>query len=395
MNSASFSPSAPASAPVPVYLAQCSSYENPELVSAIESVLLPQIQSVGGVSGKSILLKPNMLSWRKKDDPACVHPRMIVETARFFLKSGASRVAVMENPAVLPAPAILKMMGIADELKSMGVETANFSRYRQLENLPETVIYRNLEIASEFGDFDYTVDLAKAKTHAMMTLTLCVKNLFGFVNGNDRIAWHLAVGRNYDQFADMLLDLYQIIHPQFNLLDGIVCMEGNGPGNGTPTERHFIAGAVSSLALDRAISPLLGCASLPILERAEKRNLLPEAILCGDTPDIAPLTLPDEPSMELSKLHLGVGIPSFAQKLMHEHLLARPVVEVNQCVGCGVCVKMCPPKTLKLKDGKPCFDLPGCIRCFCCQEYCPQGAIYPRKTLLMKFFRSMESIFRG
>lgn len=172
-------------------------------------------------------------------------------------------------------------------------------------------------------------------------------------------------------------------------------MEGNGPGNGTETKRHFLAGSVSALALDRAVSPLLGCESLPILECARKRNLLPETVLCGDSLKIAPLALPDEPSMELSKLRLGVGIPSFAQKLMHEHLLARPVVEADKCAGCGVCVKMCPPKTLKLKDGKPCFDLPGCIRCFCCQEHCPQGAIYPRKTLLMKFFRRMESMLRG
>jgi uncharacterized protein (DUF362 family) len=63
-----------------------------------------------------------------------------------------------------------------------------------------------MEAAQEFRDYDLIIDFAKAKTHAMMTLTLGVKNLFGLIRGSERLAWHLAAGQKFDDFADMLLD---------------------------------------------------------------------------------------------------------------------------------------------------------------------------------------------
>ena len=74
------------------------------------------------------------------------------------------------------------------------------------------------------------MDLAKAKTHAMMTLTLAVKNLFGLIDSADRISWHLAVGSDFSRFADLLLDLYLTVRPKISIIDGIIGMEGNGPG---------------------------------------------------------------------------------------------------------------------------------------------------------------------
>ena len=116
-----------------VCFARVGDYEAGNLKTALETVLAEQIASFGGVSGKRIMLKPNLLAWRRAWDIACVHPAVIVETSRLFLDAGAKEVAVLENPAVQTAPAILHSMGIADELTRLGVHYANFEKYRKLE----------------------------------------------------------------------------------------------------------------------------------------------------------------------------------------------------------------------------------------------------------------------
>ena len=378
--------------------APCADYSPQSLRPALEHVLLPQIEAAGGVSGKSVMLKPNLLAWRKENDPQAVHPRFIVETAKVFLDAGASRVAILENPAVQTAPQVLRAMGIADDLKSLGVTSANFSKYKKQPPL-DAVCFHNLEIADEFREFDFVADLAKAKTHGMMTLTFCVKNLFGLVNGGDRLAWHLAVGRDYDKFADMLLDLYLVVRPAFNLLDAVTCMEGNGPGAGTPADRLFVAGGTDALALDSVAAKVLGVEpdDLPLIKRAKARGLLPgpgSIDILDDLPVCEPLALPDRPVLDMAQLHLGVGIPKWAQKPLHKALVVNPKLDPKKCVGCGVCVKMCPPKSLKLVGGRPAFDLPHCIRCFCCQEHCPKGAIEPKMTRTMRILKAIDHLFR-
>ena len=362
-----------------VVFARAESYSRDTLHQALLKVFTPQLAAFGSLEGRKVMLKPNLLAWKKADDPACVHPAFIVECARLFLDAGAAEVAVLENPAVRSVPAILNDMGIADELTQMGIKFANFADY-QMHDLPANAVFKKAESAAEYLDYDCVVNLAKVKTHGMMTLTLAVKNLFGFVSGSERLAWHLKVRRDFALFADFLLDLYLDVKPQFNFLDGIIAMEGNGPGSGTPVSCSFVAGSNDALALDAAVSPLLGVHDLLTVRRGSERGLLEEFVLCGDIPDIPPLKLPDPPA-PLSQW--GLPLPTGIREMMRDRLLAKPVVELDKCIGCGLCAKMCPPQSLKIVNGKPLFKLDECIRCCCCQEHCPKGAIEFKTNFLL------------
>ncbi|MBQ9771656.1 MAG: DUF362 domain-containing protein [Lentisphaeria bacterium] len=367
-----------------VYYSKSADYQ--DCRAAIEAVLLPQIEERGGVQGKSVMLKPNLLAWRRPDDIACVHPAVIVETAKIFKAAGASKVALLENPAVQTVPAILQAMGILDELKELGVYCETFKNYCRQET-EEKVRFHDLEIAAEFKEYDFVCDICKVKTHAMMTLTLCVKNLFGLVNGSARLGWHLAVGRDFEQFADLLLDLYLRVKPDFNIADGVICMEGNGPGSGNPAERNFFAGSTDSLALDRSVAELLGVKDLLLIQNAGKRNLCTEYRNVGDIPEALPLVLPDPPGIMLS---WGLTLPPGIREWMRKTMLSRPLLDPKKCIGCGMCERMCPPHSLKMKNGNPVFHLDTCIRCYCCQEHCPKGAIVSKKTFLMKSLEWIE-----
>ena len=373
----------------PVFFALSPDYRHENLRPALEKVMTPLLERIGGAADKTFMIKPNLLSWRKAEDPSCTHPQVILNCAKLLLDNGAAKVAVIENPGTRDTPSIIRDMGLSDALKSLGVEVANCARYETTDLAPEARC-RRMELAAEFRDFDAVVNLAKAKTHAMMTITLAVKNLFGLVRGSERFAWHLAAGASYPHFADMLIDIALTVKPQINILDAVICMEGNGPGSGEPTFRGFLAGAETPFALDAAVAPLLGAPDCPQLAQMRQRGLLPETTAVGEIPEVETLRMPEKENA----LDMSAYLPGFLARYLKKKLVSHPLVMVPRCIGCGVCARVCPPQSLKINGGKPDFDLKNCIRCYCCQEHCPQGAIVVKRTLLMRIAGRVENLLR-
>ena len=344
-----------------VHYAALTTYQMPDIAAALDKAFCPCLENVGGVQGKRVMIKPNFLEWKGYDKPVCVSPELLLALCRLLKAQGAAKIAVIENPAVKAAPVIVENMGIADELAAMDVLVANCADYRFVD-MPDECTFRRMELAQEYLEYDLVIDFAKAKTHAMMTLTLAVKNLFGLIRGSERLGWHLAVGRDYERFADMLLDIYTLVSPRISLVDAVIAMEGNGPGSGTPVNLNFIASSNDALALDASVAEKMGVNDLLLISRAAARQLDAGFTDCGDIPAIHPVILPDPPRMGLE---WGVYFPPKLREFLRKRMVARPEVELSRCIGCGMCVKMCPPQSLKLVNSKPVFKLNDSIRCFC------------------------------
>ena len=382
---------------VAVHYVCAQSYEQAVLEGALHALLENVFKEYGSLESKKVLLKPNLLFCRRSDDPAAVHPALIEAVCRELLAAGAASVTLLENPGTQRVCAIIEKMELAEKLEKMGVEFADFSDYRELK-LPDGCRFRQLKMAREFEKFDLVVDLAKAKTHAMMTLTLAVKNLFGLIDSSDRLSWHLAVGSDFGRFADLLLDLYLAVKPGISIIDGITGMEGNGPGSGTPVASNFLAGSTDALALDASVAEILGVkrSQMPLFRQAESRKLPFAFHNCGVIPAPAPYKLPDPPGLLNA---WGVTLPPFFKKQLRNLAGTRPVlVREGSCISCGRCAEVCPPRSLKMKKIKnrkvPVFDLDNCIRCYCCQEHCPKGAIESRPQFLNKLLNAVVKLVR-
>ena len=76
--------------------------------------------------------------------------------------------------------------------------------------VPGGGLFKRLEIARPYLEADRLINLAKLKTHEMMTMTCAVKNLFGAVVGTGKAGWHLKAGADREMFARMLLEIYLI-----------------------------------------------------------------------------------------------------------------------------------------------------------------------------------------
>ena len=59
-----------------------------------------------------------------------------------------------------------------------------------------------------------------------------------------------------------------------------------------------------------------------------------------------------------------------------EKTMAHPVVNADECVGCGICVDACPQEVLEVAGGvAEVTNEDSCIACGDCLEECPMGAI--------------------
>ena len=56
--------------------------------------------------------------------------------------------------------------------------------------------------------------------------------------------------------------------------------------------------------------------------------------------------------------------------------MSHPVIDADECIGCGICVDACPQEVLEVVSGvAEVGNEDACIACGDCVEECPMGAI--------------------
>ena len=366
-----------------VAIVKCDTYSEIEVKKSIEDVF--ELAPLPEVEGKNILLKPNILSDQPPEKAVTTHPEIVKQVILYLKEKGAGTIYVGDSPGV-PKPGFSgKKCGISEAVLQTGALWADFTENKVHINNPSGRKHKEFKVTSFVKEVDMIISLPKLKTHQLMYFTGAVKNLFGLVPGLPKSTFHVKYP-DRENFGEMLLDLMDAVKPSYALMDGIIGMEGPGPGNGTPHPVKVILGSTNLPALDIAASAIIGYdpMDIPTNRLALKRNYgltrIEDVVIKGIT--IEECSISDF-TLIPHKKHRHLFFDLFkSSKLIQQYRLKRkpkPYFIEEKCIKCGECIKICASNANWFEEGPNgkfvAVDYNKCIRCYCCHEVCPVDAI--------------------
>jgi ferredoxin len=253
-----------------------------------------------------------------------------------------------------------------------GVQIVDIEDDRAALEAPDGRLYRSFPIGKAFKDADAIVQVGVLKTHQLMRLTGGVKLTFGCIPGLAKAKLHVRSQRR-DDFADMLLDLHLALRPRFTIIDGIIAMEGQGPGSGTPRELGSLFAARDAVALDVAAADRTAHErrSVYTIAACERRGLVD----LEDPYELAGDPIEPEATFKPVGRDMQALLPPALHRTARNLITARPrLVDAKACIKCGECAQICGARAISL-DPLPRFDDHLCVRCYACTEVCPTAAI--------------------
>jgi len=375
-----------------VAVVRCKTYD----VEAVKPALEEAVNAVNGLDfvmpGMKIIIKPNLVSFKKPDAAATTHPALLEALVEMLLARGAD-VTIGDSPGGPHSLPLLNRVYAAtgmDRVEKLGAKL-NRNMNEKTVDFPEGKILKNFTYTEYLDEADAIIDFCKLKSHGMLGMSAAVKNLFGTIPGLKKPEVHYKF-QNDAEFADMLVDINEYFKPRLAICDAVVGMEGNGPTAGTPRQIGAIIASKSTYYADVVGAELIGMNidGLPTLQAAYERGFAPASSknlrVYGD---IRALTVDDfkaPPVRGLSFMRKG-NVLHFISKAALEH---KPTLKKRLCVGCGECARMCPAKAIKMKNKKPHINREKCIRCFCCQEFCPRAAMVAHRPLAAKVLNKLK-----
>ena len=372
-----------------VALIKCESYDYDEVKQSVKK----GISLLGGISlfvqkGENILLKPNILVGDKPEKCVTTNPVVFEIVAELLISAGAN-VSYGDSPAIGNPQKAAKKTGLAEKADKLNIQMADFKTGVDIF-YEKGIQNKKFTIAKAILDNDGVVSLPKLKTHGLEKFTGAVKNQFGCIPGVLKGEFHVKLP-NAEDFAKMLVDLNNFVHPRLYIMDGIYGMEGNGPRGGTPRKMNILLFSNDPIALDATVCRLidLNPEYVPTIkygmESGTGTYLENEIELVGDNFNTF-LTK----DFKVNKKPLRPYKPGSIVGFLNKAIVQKPYIISKECVQCGICVNMCPaqPKALFFKDDNksvsPIYNYDDCIKCLCCQEICPESAIELKTPLLRK-----------
>ena len=95
-----------------------------------------------------------------------------------------------------------------------------------------------------------------------------------------------------------------------------------------------------------------------------------DALVCLSHVTLHPDVLPAG-----SLKNVAMGCTTKEAKMRMHASDAKPIFDVEKCVGCGTCVRHCPAGALELRNGKVFFTPERCVSCAECIAFCSFGAV--------------------
>ncbi len=227
-----------------------------------------EAMDLSGLSGKRVLLKPNVGRMADPGDGVNTDPQVVAATIDVLRAAGAE-VAVGESP--------ITGIKVLEAFEQAGVTAVCQERDCPLIDMdvrpfvevpvPEGRAIDSLRVCPEVLEFDAVVSIPVMKMHMHTGATLAVKNMKGCLWRRSKVQLHMLPAlEDCDEkpINVAIADLSGVLRPHLSIIDGTVGMEGLGPSAGQSKALDVVVVGVDPFAADAVACGLMGFSALDV-----------------------------------------------------------------------------------------------------------------------------------
>jgi len=274
----------------------------------VEKMVSAAIDLIGGIEklgvrGKSILLKPNILSG--SPPPVTTHPKVIRAVAKILYESGARRVLVGDMSALIKLPTtknmditFIKLMAEEVEAELVPFEERGWVSI----DLPQGKFLKRVYVSEVLFEVDRIINLPVIKTHRSATYSIAMKNFVGATHFRQRPYF---VDRAH--WEEVIAELNLAYTPDLHIVDGTRLMVEGGPWKGTSCDANLIIATGDRIAADVVgLGILKHYSELPQIKEVDvwEQRQVKRAVELG-------LGIAKGGEVGLEEMDLDPGIPGF------------------------------------------------------------------------------------
>ena len=346
------------------------------------------------VKGKKVAVKSNALRECDPDHEAVVtHYNLLKAVIEKLETLKPSRIVVGDSVGTLSYGYSERVFQVTRQKEVAGPYYRNLNKRLTVVEMEEP-FRRKVALLRDILEADVYISLPKMKTHGQAMISGGVKNNYGLLAGAQK-SWFHYYSVDPKKFARVIVEIFRMRPPDLVIMDGILSMEGYGPGSPETRWVNKILASDDAVALDTVEAKIVGFSveDVPYLKIAGELGLgetnLSSIEIMGDASTIENYHRPMPPEASYSYQAGGAGRRSTLESY-RDRVAYRPVISVEKCHrGCSACTDACPSGALTKGTQTPVLHSAQCMLCSACKEACDYGAIElrPDKDLLEMLVR--------
>jgi uncharacterized protein (DUF362 family) len=157
-----------------------------------EVLLRAALAPLGGIErfvkpGQTVCIKPNATWMNPPHTASSTDPDLLRALINMVKAAGARRIIIVDRSVFDPPAMVLEVSGLGPVIEETGVEAHILDRYVEPKSkytdidIPQGKAFRNISVIKAAVEADVRINMAVAKTHIVVPVTLCCKHMMGFL----------------------------------------------------------------------------------------------------------------------------------------------------------------------------------------------------------------------
>ena len=244
------------------------------VVSIVRAENVPEavreaVELAGGLEikkGDTVLIKPNAKNQAPPGYGIVTDVAVIEPLVEMSIEKDAKRVTIADGAAYPSGSyhtfSAFETMGVTKLAKKWDLDLVDLNSYDSVDlDVPEGLALENIRVGRAVTQADFLINVPVLKTHRGTLLSNCVKNIgVGVACREEKKRLHrLGIDEG-------LLDVFSVVKPHFNVVDALVCIEGDGPNfpPGKPRPLGLVLAGEDGVAVDAVCARLVGLDPLEV-----------------------------------------------------------------------------------------------------------------------------------